>query len=161
MPVTKKRKARKTYTHLLRILLGYCSHHFHLHPTDQNLFTCLISVRNLKTVSLLHGHICNQKLGVLPSLRRMVMSTAKCLLQTLQLLLPWFFLFSILLAIVFPKAQSLVLYSFVSISAFWGLSHHVIVLSALMALKSLCLAPTCLSVWSLHLDGYNIKPIIF
>lgn len=40
MPVSGKRKTRKAYPHPLRILSGYCAHHFHLHSTDQNLFTC-------------------------------------------------------------------------------------------------------------------------
>lgn len=160
MPVSGKRKTRKAYPHPLRILSGYCAHHFHLHSTDQNLFTCFYLLETWKqslfcmATWLAKNHGFYHHRG-----EKWLLRKTKCLSRTLWPLLLWFLLFSILLATVFPKAQPLVLYSCVSTPTFWGHSHSVTALFNLMILKSLCPAPTCPIFWSLHLNGYKIKPI--
>ena len=117
----KEKSKRKIPSSFQEYFWGYCMHYFQLHPTGQNSFMCFYLLVTWNSLSYMATKLAKNQGFYHHWEELLLLGKIKSLSQTPQLLLLWVLLFSILVT-VFPKDQSLVLYSSVSTETFLGYS---------------------------------------
>lgn len=159
----KEKSKRKIPSFFQEYFLGYCMHYFQLHPTGQNSFMCFYLLVTWNSLSCMATKLAKNQGFYYHWEELLLLGKTKYLSQTPQLLLLWFLLFSIVLAIVFlwTLIQKISPWSSILLSLYrLSLGTHSDTDLSTNDSQVFVFSP-CLSIfWRLHLDNCQVKPII-